>query len=113
MSDREKVIRAFEQYVYNFVELTTTDEYNHQILEQVLVLLKEQDAMMQCIKGKCRICPHCANCDVDENGLIKEQDAVKPSTCHRLFICPACKAILFRGQKYCHECGKRIEWEGR
>ena len=42
MPDREKVIRAFEQYVYNFVELTTTDEYNHQILEQVLALLKEQ-----------------------------------------------------------------------
>ena len=41
--DREKVVRAFEQYIYNFVELTTTDEYNHQILEQVLVLLKEQD----------------------------------------------------------------------
>ena len=43
MPDREKIIRAFEQYVYNFVELTTTDEYNHQILEQVLALLKEQD----------------------------------------------------------------------
>ena len=41
MPDRVKVIRAFEQYVYNFVELTTTDEYNHQILEQVLDLLKE------------------------------------------------------------------------
>ena len=47
MIDREKVIIAFEQYVYNFVELTTTDEYNHQILEQVLVLLKEQDAKEQ------------------------------------------------------------------
>lgn len=42
MIDREKVVREFEQYVYNFVELTTTDEYNHQILEQVLALLKEQ-----------------------------------------------------------------------
>lgn len=45
--DREKVIRAFEQYVYNFVELTTTDEYNHQILEQVLVLLKEQEKQIE------------------------------------------------------------------
>lgn len=51
--DREKVIRAFEQYVYNFVELTTTDEYNHQILEQVLVLLKEQE------KHPVIVCPHC------------------------------------------------------
>ena len=47
MIDRDKVIRAFEQYVYNFVELTTTDEYNHQILEQVLALLKEQDKIIQ------------------------------------------------------------------
>ena len=45
--DREKVVRAFEQYIYNFVELTTTDEYNHQILEQVLVLLKEHGAEIE------------------------------------------------------------------
>ena len=26
--------------------------------------------------GSTRICPHCTNCDVDENGLIKEQETV-------------------------------------
>lgn len=45
--------------------------------QEILALLKEQETMMQCIKGKCRICPHCTNCDVDENGLLKEQDKPK------------------------------------
>jgi len=45
--------------------------------------------------------------------LLKEQEAVKPITEHHLFLCPVCKNTLFRGQKFCHECGKRIEWEGR
>ena len=69
-------------------------------------------------KRKCNECPYqpdngCYQLQDDFHALLKEQAAVKPSTCHRLFICPVCKAILFRGQKFCHECGKRIEWEGR
>lgn len=49
------------------------------------------------------------NCSV----LLKEQEAVKPITEHHLFLCPVCKNTLFREQKFCHECGKRIEWGGR
>ena len=49
----------------------------------------------------------------DALSLLKEQEAVKPITEHKLFICPVCKNALFREQKFCHECGKRIEWEGR
>ena len=45
--------------------------------------------------------------------LLKEQKAVKPITKHKLFLCPVCKNTLFREQKFCHECGKHIEWEGR
>ena len=45
--------------------------------------------------------------------MLKEQEAVKPITEHKLFLCPVCKNTLFREQKFCHECGKRIEWEGR
>ena len=44
---------------------------------------------------------------------LKEQEAVEPITEHHLFLCPVCKNTLFREQKFCHECGKRIEWEGR
>ena len=49
----------------------------------------------------------------DALALLKEQEAIKPITEHKLFLCPVCKNTLFRGQKFCHECGKRIEWEGR
>ena len=45
--------------------------------------------------------------------LLKEQEAVEPSSYHHMFICPVCKNSLFRGQKFCHECGKHILWEGR
>ena len=44
---------------------------------------------------------------------MKEQEAIKPITEHHLFLCPVCKNTLFREQKFCHECGKHIEWEGR
>ena len=49
----------------------------------------------------------------DAPALLKEQEAVKPITEHHLFLCPVCKNTLFREQKFCHECGKRIDWEGR
>ena len=83
------------------------------LMQDSLVLLKEYRTMKECLQTKCRACPHCENCDVDENGLIKEQDAVKPISERHLFLCPVCKNTLFREQKFCHECGKRIEWEGR
>ena len=43
--------------------------------EVVISLLKEQETINGCLKRKCVICPHCDNCDVDENGLLKEQEA--------------------------------------
>ena len=46
-----------------------------ELKEKYDVLLKEQEAREQCLKTKCIICPHCDNCDVDENGLLKEQEA--------------------------------------
>lgn len=90
-------------------------------------LLKEQDIMMQCIKGKCRICPHCSNCDVDENGLIKEQEAVKPHYNARTnwYECGACHYSMTSGMhcrselipatkvRYCANCGFPVNWEGR
>lgn len=44
--------------------------------------------------------------------LLKEQEAVEPITEHHLLLCPVCKNTLFREQKFCRECGKRIEWKG-
>ena len=86
MPDMEKVIRAFEQYVYNFVELTTTDEYNHQILEQVLVLLKEQEAVT--IKK------------TKEHGF-----GVYGG------ICPKCRNWIQSAHSFCGFCGQAVKWE--
>ena len=45
--------------------------------------------------------------------LLKEQEAVEPNSEHHMFVCPVCRSGLSRYQKFCHECGKRIEWKGR
>ena len=58
------------------------------------------------------------SCDIEEMcrdalELLKEQEAVMPISEHHLFLCPVCKNTLFREQKFCHECGKHIEWKWR
>lgn len=88
------------------------------IMRKAYAMLKEQEARMQCIKGKCRICPHCDNCDVDENGLLKEQEAVKikvkkindSGRCGR---CPNCLIELNETDypKFCGFCGKAVKWK--
>ena len=47
MVNAESATRWFQQYVDEFVELTTTDEYNHRMLEAVLELLKSQQAEIE------------------------------------------------------------------
>jgi len=75
-----------------------------------------------CPHAKCEDCPYHdlpdeESCNdtlcLDALALLKEQEPIKPITEHKLFLCPMCKNTLFREQKFCHECGKRIEWEGR
>ena len=84
-------------------------------LNDALAMLKEQETMMQCIKGKCRICPHCANCDVDENGLLKEQESAKPELTEHIVFgtnrkCSNCGKYLFPACKFCPHCGKSVKW---
>ena len=72
-------------------------------------VIKEAERMMRSTVDRDMIDSFCE----DVIALLKELDTVKPSSYHHLFVCPVCKNSLFRGQKFCHECGKRIEWEGR
>lgn len=121
MLDREKVIKEYEFMVRDFCPACTSDERYLEVMKAVLDLLKEQEAMMQCIKGKCRTCPHCTNCDVDENGMIKEQEAVKPYVTGRgesfesaetwWYECGNCNKPIDPNDKYCRHCGRSVKWE--
>ena len=51
--------------------------------EEIVALLKEQEIQQQCLMKKCVICPHCKNCDVDENGQLKEQETELCDRCGR------------------------------
>lgn len=87
------------------------------LMVDTLAILKEQEVKEQCLKKKCVICPHCENCDVDENGLLKEQETVAPEVeelneVDRLYRCPRChKHFFYEKQKYCDQCGQAIKWD--
>ncbi len=71
MTDREKIIVQLEKmrdYHRSVGNNITAD-----IADDAIELLKKQN---ECLKRKCVICPHCENCDVDENGLLKEQEGL-------------------------------------
>lgn len=55
----------------------------------------------------------------DAIDLLKEQEAVKPGKEHSSSgvtwwnVCGNCKTAINPNDKFCHECGKPILWEGR
>lgn len=83
------------------------DEYEKagKIITDTITMLKGQEEEIENLKQT-------AQSMMEGICLLKEQEAVEPITEHHLFLCPVCKNTLFREQKYCHECGKRIEWKG-
>jgi len=109
MIDRDKVINGLEQFRSDLKPFCG-NHADWERFDAALAMLKEQEAREQCLKTKCIICPHCDNCDVDENGLLKEQEAVEPvldSFLHKR--CPSCRALL--NGKFCHECGQAVKWD--
>lgn len=46
---------------------------------------------------------------------LDKQEAIKPiekqSYILTLWYCPICNSGLYSNQKYCDECGKKIDWE--
>jgi len=55
----------------------------------------------------------------DVLALLKEQEAVEPKAIrmnafgHPVYACGKCGHLITESMNYCHECGKRIKWEGR
>jgi len=86
MTDRERTIKAFRTRIISDSEEFNTVEIPVGEAKRILELLEEQEAREQCLKTKCIICPHCDNCDVDENGLLKEQGPIET----RLHLCESC-----------------------
>lgn len=124
MNDRKNVIRGLEQFKADFKPFCGNSS-DWARVDAALALLKEQDAKEQCLKTKCIICPHCDNCDVDENGLLKEQEAKKVIEKTSIYTglpityCPKCGISIDRyngrerkGQtNYCPYCGQAVKWE--
>ena len=109
--DREKVINDLQDVV-NDDWMWQHADYYAKAMENAIVLLKEQEAQKQCLLKKCVICPHCDNCDVDENGLLKEQEVVKPKIdAFGLPYCPKCKTLVYNTWEFCPHCGHELKWE--
>ena len=43
MSDREKVIKEYEDYVNSYISLTTSHDYEFEMHKAVLAMLQEQE----------------------------------------------------------------------
>ena len=96
--DKETVIKGCENWVNNHKGENFLLTYSSVV--ELLAVLKEQETKTQGTdSGMCEIC-----------SFYERAMSVEPLIYHNLFICPMCKNTLFKGQKFCHECGKRIEW---
>ena len=128
MPDREKVIADIEEQIawIRDNDFHKFPGWDHAVLamKDALSLLKEQEAMKECLKKKCVICPHCANCDVDENGLLKEQQpktarwekrtGMMPPEYHGHYWCSNCEwhgkyNEREKDYKFCPACGAKME----
>lgn len=95
MTDREKVIKEYENYVKRFVSLTTSDEAEYEMHEAVLSLLKEQEAVEPVLDEQTGRIWLCGNCGSYVG--FEDNDPHDPN----------------EFDKYCRECGTPVLWEGR
>ena len=126
MADREKVIDELNTDVLPFLQHHCDMQCSREkrwiskmiiTVHDAIALLKEQEAKEQCLKTKCIICPHCDNCDVDENGLLKEQEPASPTWEQGKAYCGKCGQRLPRKRadreiNYCGYCGRQVKWDG-
>ena len=109
--------------VMSWLEGLTDPDWSHfhsdsevqNIASEALSLLKEDchNCKLECLLQK-----------YDElkekyDALLKEQEAVKPEKEHSgsgitwWNVCGNCKTAINPNDKYCHECGKPVLWEGQ
>ena len=81
VTDREKVIKAFQKWC------DEQDENCPVVCVTALKLLKEQEAV--------------------EPTLIREGR----NKYYNDYVCPGCDNELHYGQNYCSECGRAVKWE--
>lgn len=83
---------------------------------------------LECCVANCKKdCPYWGHCHHDPEGvslqfledaleLLREQEPIEPivvrvNELDSLFRCGGCGAyVLFRKQKYCHACGRKVDW---
>lgn len=88
MADREKLLKEFDYLINDFYPACTSDSYYLSVMEAVRELLKEQEP-------------------------IKAERECSGSGVTWWNICGNCKTAINPNDKYCHECGRPILWEGR
>ena len=108
MMDREKVIKEFEK-ICGY----TLRPHEFQVLNDALVLLKEQDSVEYALD----VLRRNGWKDDSYGDLLKEQEAVKPKSKVRhganaqiQHFCGNCMTLLHGKPKYCSECGRRMKW---
>ena len=123
MTDREKVINAYEDFVNGYECFCTSDDYEYEMHKAVLALLKED----------CHNCKHeCLLQKYDElkekyDKLLKEQEAVEPTFKQDkdgiyVWACGSCGAYMYHiyegidkakeYAKFCRQCGQAVKWNG-
>lgn len=123
MTDREKIINAYEDFVNGYECYCTSDDYEYEMHKAVLALLKEDchNCKLECLLQK-----------YDElkekyDKLLKEQEAVEPTFKQDkdgiyVWACGSCGAYMYHiyegidkakeYAKFCRQCGQAVKWNG-
>lgn len=122
MIDRENVIKGLEIHTKPNSRCIGCPYPNNglcgdQLYRDALALLKEQEAQNECLMKKCVICPHCKNCDVDENGLPKTGKWILEDEDSNSWECSECGALqqiidgtpYENGWYFCPHCGTKLD----
>lgn len=117
MTDREKIISEFEDFVNGYECFCTSDDYEYKMHKAVLALLKdEKEYCDKCAESAIKTTVELQEEIARLRSLLKEQEAVvhpEPS-CEMTYItdccCDLCGVQLIREDNFCRCCGKPIDW---